>query len=184
MVEKIRGAVVEEGEGYLVVECGCFAFKLLTPRYEGLAGREISLFTEIVIPSEGSPVLYGFKTKEERNLFRLLVKVPKVGSKVALSVLSHFSPNELSSIVREGKSEELLRVPGLGKKLAQRIIVELRGKLEEEGGNVPEELYSLLRSLGYKKQEIREALREVELSSLPVEEALKVALRRLSGETS
>ncbi|WP_456342653.1 Holliday junction branch migration protein RuvA [Thermovibrio sp.] len=179
MVEFITGKVVERGEEFVVLRSSGFGFKVFTPHPEELSG-EVLLFTELLLPPEGTPLLYGFKTKEERELFKLLQKVPKVGAKVALSMLSKFNPEELKEIILSGDYERLTSVPGLGKKLSQRIVLELRGKLKEEKG-IPEELYRVLKALGYKKGEVKEALKGINLEGLSLEEAVKEAVKRLSG---
>ncbi len=179
MVEFIAGEVVERGEEFVVIRCSQLGFKVLTPRPKELEG-EVLLFTQLVLPSEGSPILYGFRTKEEREIFKLLQKVPKVGTKVALSILSKFSPQELKEIISCGDYQRLTSVQGLGKKLSQRIVLELKGKLEEER-EVPKELYQVLKALGYKKSEVKEALKGINLDGLSLEEAVKEAVKRLSG---
>ena len=110
------------------------------------------------------------------------MKVPKVGSKVALSILSHMEPEEFKRAVADGDAESLSQIPGLGKKLSERIIGELRPKIEEESlKRIPVELYEVLTSLGYKKAEINRALKGINLDGLNINEAVKVALKRLSG---
>ena len=179
MVEFITGEVVERGENFVVLKCGNFGIKVLTPSSKELSGQ-ITLFTQLILPAEGSPTLYGFRTKEEREIFRLLQKVPKVGTKVALSILSNFNPEELKNIVLSGDYEKLTKVPGLGRKLSQRIVLELKGKLKEEG-EIPEELYQVLKALGYKRSEVKSALKGINLEGLSLEEAVKEAVKRLSG---
>ncbi|WP_457677874.1 Holliday junction branch migration protein RuvA [Thermovibrio sp.] len=178
MVEFITGEVVEKGEGFVVVRAGNFGFKVLVPDAEGIEGK-VKLYTYLTIPQEGTPSLYGFKTKEERELFKTLTKVPKVGSKLALSILGSFEYRELLKVIKEGNYKELTKVPGLGEKLSKRVVLELQGKLKEDG--VPRELEEALKRLGYKREEIKEALKGINLSGLKLEEALKLALKRLSG---
>jgi len=178
MVEFVTGEVVEIGPDFVVLRCGNFGLKVLTPVREEMKG-EITLYTELLLPPEGAPVLYGFKTKEERELFRLLQKVPKVGRKVALSILSKFSPEELKEVIASEDHERLTSVPGLGGKLSKRIILELKGKLEER--EVPAELLKVLKALGYTRSEVKEALKGINLEGLTLEEAVRAAVKRLSG---
>ncbi len=185
MIDYLKGIVFKKYGNSLSLLCGPIGFRVLVPvsllnRVE--EGEELSLFTELIIPPEGTPVLYGFLSEEERRLFRELIKVPKVGSKVALSILSHLEPDELKRVIVDGDVELLSQVPGLGKKLSERIVAELRPKLEEEKiKQIPAELYEVLTSLGYKKREINRALKGINLEGLTVNEAVKLALKRLSG---
>ena len=185
MFDYLKGKVFKKYGNALSLLCGCVGFKVFVPvslLSEVNEGDELELFTELVVPPEGTPTLYGFRSEEERKLFRELVKVPKVGSKVALSVLSHLEPEELKRTVFEGDVESLSRVPGLGKKLSERIVAELRPKFEEEKvREIPAELYEILTSLGYKKSEINSALKGINLEGLTVNEAVKLALKLLSG---
>ena len=185
MVDFLKGKVFKKYGNALSLLCGFIGFKVFVPvsfLNEVNEGEEVELFTELILPPEGTPALYGFRSEEERKLFRELVKVPKVGSKVALSILSHMEPGEFKRAVSEGDVESLSRVPGLGKKLSERIVSELRPKLEEEKiKQVPAELYEVLTSLGYKKSEINRALKGINLDGLSINEAVKLVLKRLSG---
>lgn len=188
MIDYLKGRVFKKYENRISLLCGPIGLKVLVPVYllqEIEEGEEICLFTEFVLPPEGTPTLYGFKEEEERELFRELVKIPKVGSKVALSVLSHMRPEEFKRAVAEKDVETLSGIPGLGRKLSERIISELHGKLEEEVlKKVPEELYEVLSSLGYRKTEVNRALKGINLEGLNLEEAVKLALKRLSRSSS
>lgn len=184
MIDFIEGEVVEVGKGYGVLKVGSFGLRVLTSS-PLCKGQRALLFTELIFPQEGVPLLYGFLTKEERELFRELVKVPKVGAKVALSILSAFSPEEVKEAVFSGDFEKLTRVPGLGKKLSQRIVLELRGRLKEkELREIPTDLLEVLKSLGYSRREIGDALKGVNLQGLSLEEAVKEALKRLAENRS
>ena len=184
MVDRVKGVVVDKYPDSLSLSVGPVALRVFVPTSllgSLSVGDSVELFTELLLPQEGPMALYGFSTKEERELFRKLTKVPKVGSKLALSILSHFSPEELKAAVESGDVEALSAVPGLGKKLSQRLILELKGKLKEPS-QVPSELLELLLSLGYKKREVEKALKGLSFQGLSPEEALKLALKRLSGE--
>ncbi len=179
MVEYVKGELREKGENYAVIEVGGFGIKVLVPKIGAEEGQEVKLFTFLILPPEGTPTLYGFESKEEREFFKKLQKVQKVGSKVALSILAHLSVSELKEVILSGDYERLSQVPGLGKKLSRRIVVELKGEVEEK--KVPEELYRALKSLGFKREEITQAVKGINLEGLSLEEALKEALKRLSG---
>ncbi|TCK04636.1 Holliday junction branch migration protein RuvA [Phorcysia thermohydrogeniphila] len=183
MVDLVRGTVVYKYPDSISVLCGSFALRVFVPLRvltEVKEGDTVELFTKLILPPEGTPTLYGFKTLGERSLFETLLKIPKVGAKVAMSIISHFSKEELEAIVSAGDVKALSSVPGLGKKLSERIILELRGKLERSV-EVPEELMEVLLSLGYSKKEIVVKLKGVNLSGLTLEEAVKLAVQKLSG---
>jgi Holliday junction DNA helicase RuvA len=183
MVDLVRGTVIRKYPDSLSVLCGSFALKIFVPLRlltEVKEGDAVELFTKLILPPEGTPTLYGFETKEERSLFETLLKIPKVGAKVAMGIISHFSKEELEAIVSAGDAKTLSSVPGLGKKLSERIILELKGKLNERTP-LPKELVDVLTSLGYSKREIISKLKSDELGTLPLEEAVKLAVQKLSG---
>jgi len=183
LIDFIEGEVVEAGEGYAVLKVGSFGIRVLTPG-KLKEGERALLFTELSIPQEGTPSLYGFRSREERELFKKLTKVPKVGAKAALSILSAFPPEELKEVVISGDYERLTSVPGLGKKLSQRIVLELKGKLKAEGQELPQELLEVLKALGYSRREVQSSLKGINLEGLTLEEAVKETLKRLSGRKS
>ena len=181
MIDYLKGKVLRKYENAVTLLCGSVGFKVYVPSRlisEVSVGEEVELFVEPVFPQEGAPSLFGFPTEEERETFRELLKIPKVGSKVALSIVSAFSPEELRGIVASQDVETLSSVHGLGKKLSRRIISELSTKLKEKA-NVPEEVVGALLSLGYKKGEINRYLAGVNFEGLSVEEGIKRALQIL-----
>ncbi|SMO58597.1 Holliday junction DNA helicase subunit RuvA [Balnearium lithotrophicum] len=183
MFDFLRGVVFKKYLDSISLLTGGIGFKVHVPTHtlnEVEEGEEVGLFVEPVFPPEGTPILYGFKTLEEREIFRELLKIPKVGSKIALSVLSTFSPEELYEIFKTRDVELLSSVPGLGKKLSARIINELSGKFEGEV-SIPVEVYEVLLSLGYKKGEILSSLKGINLRGMRTEDAVKEALKHLSG---
>jgi Holliday junction DNA helicase RuvA len=183
MIDLVRGTVVHKYPDSISVLCGSFALRIFVPLRvltEVKEGDVVELFTKLILPPEGTPTLYGFETQKERSLFETLLKIPKVGSKVAMSIISHFSKEELEAIVSTGDVKALSSVPGLGKKLSERIILELKGKLERDV-DIPEELVEVLVSLGYSKREIVSKLKGMNLAGLRLEEAVKLAVQKLSG---
>ncbi|RUM88782.1 MAG: hypothetical protein DSZ25_01680 [Thermovibrio sp.] len=185
MFDYLKGEVFRKYSASISLLCGSIGFKVFVPLSllrELSEGEVVELFVEPVFPPEGAPVLYGFKSEEERELFRELLKIPKVGSKVALSILSHLTPERLMDIVESGNVEELSSVPGLGRKLSLRIIGELSGRLEKKS-SIPQEVVEVLLSLGYKRSEI-DSLKGINLTDMSIEEAVKEAVKRLSGRRS
>jgi len=183
MVDLLRGRVIYKYPDGISLLCGCVAFKVFVPvrlLTEVKEGDTLELFTKLILPPEGTPTLYGFRSREERSLFETLLKIPKVGTRVAMSIISHFSREELEAIVSAGDARTLSSVPGLGKKLSERIILELKGKLEEKV-TLSDELVEALISLGYSKKEIMSKLKELDFNNLSLEEAVKLAVQKLSG---
>jgi holliday junction DNA helicase RuvA len=141
VIASIAGEVLVRRGDHVVVATNGVGYRLSvsaeTLRAVPAAGQDISLHTHL-IAKDDALALYGFATEEERDLFLMLISVGNVGPKVALAILSGAAPRELLSIIAAGDAKRFQAVPGVGKKTAERIIVELRekiaGELEEAGG--------------------------------------------------
>ncbi|MEO2069092.1 MAG: Holliday junction branch migration protein RuvA [Desulfurobacteriaceae bacterium] len=184
-MEFLKGKVVSKSAGYVVVECGCFGIKVIVPSKlceKVKEGKDIFLFTKLVFPQEGTPVIYGFESMEERNLFEILIRIPKVGSKVALSIISSFDIEELKKVVLSNDVKALSQIPGLGKKLSERVILELRERFSFETENNFNEVMEALTSLGYSKKEILEVLNGIDFENLSFQEVVKIVAKELSGK--
>ena len=133
MIASIRGAVAERRAGHVVVECSGVGYRLAvsaeTLRHVPAAGEEALLHAHLVLRDEGIQ-LFGFATEEERALFLMLIGVQGVGPKVALAVLSGGPPRDLLRAIGAGDGARFQAVPGIGRRTAERIIVELREKVE------------------------------------------------------
>ena len=185
-------------EPYLaVIDCGGVGYACRTTSYTLSAlkkGDKGKLFTHLNV-REDAMELYGFATQEELNLFQHLISVSGVGPKAALSVLSAATPQNLALSIVTGDEKALTAAPGIGKKIAQRIILELKDKLAKEqssfsaqgGGAVPvslpgdkgNEAAAALAVLGYGSQEISLALKGVDMDALPLEEIIRQALKKM-----
>jgi len=171
VIALISGKVAVRRGDHVVVDCGGVGYRLAvsaeTLKHVPAAGREVSLHTHMVVRDDAL-ALYGFATEEERDLFLMLLGVQSVGPKVALAVLSGAPPRELLAVVAGGDVSRLQAAPGVGKRTAERIIVELREKV---GAALPEGSISVARSddpatlareallgLGYNVSEIDELL--------------------------
>ncbi|HEX8066410.1 MAG TPA: Holliday junction branch migration protein RuvA [Thermoleophilaceae bacterium] len=136
MIASVRGEVTVRRPDHVVVECGGVGYRLAvssnTLRAVPKAGREALLHTHLVLRDDGMH-LYGFGSEEERELFLMLVGVQGVGPKVALAVLSGGTPRELLNAIASGDSARFQAVPGIGKRTAERVIVELRERVAGEG---------------------------------------------------
>ena len=193
MYEYIQGKLAELAPAYAVVETGGVGYLLhiSLQTYSEIEGRsEVKLFTHFVV-REDAQLLYGFATKTERELFRHLISVSGVGGNTARMILSTYSPRELQGIITSGNAVLLKTVTGLGRKTAQKIIGELRGKLmapgADDGGAQPgaggsfDEALAALSMLGFARAPAEKVLRGVlrESPAAPVEELIRMALKKL-----
>lgn len=201
MIGYIRGELLEKWDrGCLVLTGGGVGYVLhvATPVVNDLPakGGEVSLYVHTVV-REDALELYGFATFDDRSVFETLIGVTKLGPKTALSILSFFTADELREVTARGDVEALTRVPGIGKKSAQRIFVELQYKLEARSGASPEfaakgagaggvfrDSLAGLTNLGYSEAEAGSALRRVfdAEPDLDVSQALRQALKLLASE--
>jgi len=192
MLYSIFGKLVMKGENFLAIEAsGGIGFKIFaserTIRRAGTVGGETKLFTHFHV-REDAQELYGFLSEDELSFFELLISVSGVGPKSALSVIDVATLEELSAAIHEGRPDLLTKASGIGRKSAERIIIELRNKVASSGsGAVVEkmdtdvDLVEALSSLGYRREEAREALAKVPGDITGIEARLKEALRILSG---
>jgi holliday junction DNA helicase RuvA len=201
VIERLTGNLVHKGPTQVQVEAGPICLELSVPLSTSQrlpeAGSACALWTHLVWREDG-PSLFGFLTKAERELFRLLILVQGVGPRIALSVLSHLTPAELASQIRQRALEGLTQVPGIGPKTAGRILVELGprvdrmdpaafgGEVPGEGGPTPaggEDAVSALTALGYAAKDAQKAVARVlrEDASIGVDECIRRALKALVG---
>lgn len=180
------------GANYIVVEIGGIGFKVHVPttflaRY-GRPGREVQLFTYLHV-RENEMSLYGLESEEALAFFQLLLGVSGIGPKVALAMLSTAEVDLIRQAIARGDVEYLTRIPGIGKKVAQRIILDLKGKLEAEDlapaaplSPVDRDVIAALTSLGYSLSEAREAIASLPEEDMPLEERLLRALSYFGQE--
>lgn len=189
MIASLRGRVLTRGENHLVLEVGGIGFQVHTPtsllNQLGSLGGEVQFFTHLHV-RENELTLYGFGSEEELTLFNLLLGVNGVGPKSALAILSVLPPDAFRTAVAAGDPTLLQRTPGIGKKTAERIILDLKDKVVKEGW-VPlpaafpaePEVVAALTSLGYSLTEVRGALASLPQEEMAVEEKVMLALRHL-----
>ncbi|MBI2846790.1 MAG: Holliday junction branch migration protein RuvA [Chloroflexi bacterium] len=178
------GVVVNVGGVSLLVHVPASTMESLG----GIGGR-VRLYTYLYF-KEDNLALYGFSSPEERELFQMLIGVERVGPRGALSMLSAMRAESLAKAIASEDVERLTQVPGVGKKLAARLILELKGKLEKRWGAAlpqPQEdsdVLSALISLGYSPAEARTALSNLAPSpNLPLEERIRLALQHLGSRS-
>ena len=149
-------------------------------------GEKVTLLTHFVV-REDAQILYGFATAPERDAFRELVKISGVGPRTALSVLSGMSVTELAQAVTAQESGRLVKVPGIGKKTAERLLLELKGKIGADTGaqslfannNDQNDIQQALMALGYSDKEASAALKKLP-PDVGVSEGIKLALKALT----
>ena len=193
----VNGTVAEIDAGLAVIDCGGVGYAVYTSTYsqsQMKQGQICKVFTHCNIREDAFDI-YGFTTREELECFRLMIGVTGVGPKAALAILSAVSPQNFTLAVLTGDEKALVAAQGVGKKLAQRIILELKDKLgsaelDFSGGSgaaaaVPNlaggsaaEASAALAALGYSQSEIGAALRGVDMAQ-PVEDIIRCALRNL-----
>jgi Holliday junction DNA helicase RuvA len=185
MIAFLEGEVVEKGAGRVVLAVGGVGYELAAPTstVSGLpaVGRSAVVHTRLVVRDD-QMILYGFSSPDERQLFDLLIGVTGVGPKVALAFLSTLRPDALRRAVVAGDVAALTVVPGVGKKVAQRVVLDLRDELGGEGellAGPMSEVREALVSLGLSPQEASEALQGIEADGRPVEDLLREALQRV-----
>lgn len=192
MIYSLAGMLVHKGPDFAVIECAGVGYQVHCGARHLAAlpppGTEIRVLTHLV-HREDAMMLLGFATPEDRDLFLLLCGVDKVGPKLAMNILGTLSAAELSGAIVENNPRRLTQVPGVGPKLAQRIVLELKDRLSGRREPLPDEPSALpadlaeaelaLLSLGYTAGEAHAALARVP-SGTPVEEAIRMAIRALS----
>jgi len=193
MLEFIKGQINELTPAYVVVEnmnTGYFVNISLNTYSQISANNECSLFIHEIV-KEDAYVLYGFADKKEREIFRNLISVSGVGANTACMMLSSLSPGELQNAIVNGQVNTLKSIKGIGAKSAQRIIIDLKDKLEKEGieeqniksedNTIKEEALSALITLGFPKKNVEKVLETLihKEPGLNVEDLVKKALKKL-----
>ena len=190
MIGRLRGTLIGKQPPSLVVDVGGVGYELEAPMSTFFdlpeIGREVSLFTHYAV-KEDTAVLYGFLRDTERALFRNLQKVSGIGAKISLAVLSGVSTDEFARLIQLGDIAALTRIPGIGKKTAERMLVELRDRVADLGsaaatsGGVPNdpvaEATVALQALGYKPVEVTRLVRDAAASGDRAEDIIRKALK-------
>lgn len=194
----IKGSLEVKTKGYIVVECGGIGYKIFMSDKSlneiGNIGDNVKVYTHYHV-REDEISLYGFKTDEELRMFELLLSVSGIGAKSAITMLSNIEPSEFAFAVISDDVNRMTKIPGIGKKTAQRLILELKDKLkseeiernkeeiekeikEVEGLN---EAIAALQVLGYSRREIDIAFEKADLSGLSTEDIIKKGLMLLAN---
>ena len=190
----LAGTVAYMEQNLAVIDCGGVGYACATTNHtlsQLQQGKQAKLYTYLHV-KEDAMDLFGFYTQNELNSFKLLINVSGVGPKAALAILSSSTPEQLALAIVTGDERVLTAAPGIGKKIAQRIILELKDKLAKEdlsaikagkpaakAGAKTTEALSALMVLGYSQQEISVALKGIDVDALPLEEIIRQALRKM-----
>jgi Holliday junction DNA helicase RuvA len=193
MIGSLRGRLAAKHAPVIVVECAGVGYEVETPMSTFLelsaVGSDVSLHTHLQVRDDAH-ILYGFATSEEKNLFRLLLKVNGVGAKMALAILSGMGVADFERSVRFEDAAMLVKIPGVGKKTAERLIIEMRDRIETSPAQAvlakgPDlrtdprsEAIDALVALGYKPAEVRKLLATFDLEGKSAEDIIRRALRQ------
>ena len=195
MIGHLKGQIISKNPPEIVMEVGGIGYELHCPMstfYElGNSNDEILLFTHLNI-KEDAHTLFGFISKDEKNIFRELIRVNGVGPKVALAILSHLSVASLIESIATEDSDLLAKTPGIGKKTALKLIVELQDRLSKidlfgspgassqfKGSSNPnaKQAIEALQSLGFKTKEANKMVSKIEDKALTTEQLIRLALQ-------
>ena len=193
MIGRLSGKLIEKQPPQIIVDVQGLGYEVDVPmstfyNLPGL-GETITLFTHLVV-REDAHLLYGFGSDDERRAFRQLLKISGVGPKLALSVLSGLSVADLAQTVAMQETGRLTKIPGVGKKTAERLVLELRDKLDHvpsvAGSSTPlkansGDVLNALLALGYNEREAQWALKQIP-NDLTVSESIRQALKQLSKQ--
>ncbi len=197
MIGRLQGTILEKQPPLLLIDVHGVGYELeasmSTFYHLPECGESIILHTHLVV-REDAQLLYGFHTLSERQMFRNLIKISGVGPKLALTILSGMSAEDFSRCILESDSKALTRLPGVGKKTAERLVIELKDRLEKEdvfklpGVATPAErqvnpvndAVSALISLGYKAQQASQMIRDIDIEDKSTEDIIRAALQGAS----
>jgi Holliday junction DNA helicase RuvA len=202
MIGQIRGIILEKQPPQLLIDVQGIGYEIDAPMSTFYqlpdVGQQIKLFTHFVV-REDAHHLYGFFTQDERHLFRTLLKVNGVGPRLALTILSSATPDEFVRCVLNNDTASLVNLPGIGKKTAERLVIEMRDKLsgwQHSANNTSikldqpaaagrnqtlQDAIAALLALGYKQQEANRAVTKIDDGNATSEELIKRALRALTA---
>ena len=192
MIGRIQGVLLEKNPPQILVECAGVGYEVEVPMstFYNLPGpgAPVTLLTHLVV-REDAQLLYGFATEDERRLFRDLLRVTGIGPKIGLALLSGIDVETFMRCVEAEDAEALTRIPGIGRKTAERLLVEMRDRIRAlgqlpptaaksaAGGGARAEAFSALVALGYRPVEVNRLLQGVEQEGAGTEELIRRALQ-------
>lgn len=195
MIGSLRGRLAFKQAPQIVIECGGVGYEVETPMSTFLdlpeVGADLFLFTHLLV-REDAQILYGFATSDDRLLFRTLLKVNRVGAKMALGVLSAMTADDFRRCVEYEDTTTLSKIPGVGRKTAERLIVEMRDRIDTalpatagsarigSGASARSEAFDALLSLGYKPNEINKLIGKLDTDNQSAEDIIRQALKQVA----
>ncbi|MDT7927923.1 Holliday junction branch migration protein RuvA [Tepidimonas sp.] len=190
MIGKLTGTLLDKHPPQIVVDCHGVGYEVEVPMstFYGLpaTGERVALLTHLVV-REDAHLLYGFASAAERDAFRALIKISGVGPRIALALLSGLSVAEIAQAVAAQEASRLVKIPGIGKKTAERLLLELKGKLAPDlapptaapVSDAHADIQQALLALGYHEREAAAALQALP-ADVGVSEGIKLALKALA----
>ena len=194
MIGSLRGTLAAKHAPQIVVECHGVGYEVETPMSTFLAlpgvGEDILLHTHLLV-REDAQILFGFSSLEERSLFRMLLKISGVGAKMGLAILSTMSVSDFQRCVEYEDAAMLVKIPGVGKKTADRLIIEMRDKIDKTpavpgvtrvvaDANPRSEAVDALLALGYKAGEVNKLIGSLDIDGKSAEDIIRLALRQVA----
>ena len=193
MIGRIKGNLVEKIPPFILLDCQGVGYEIEVPMTTFFdlpdEGSEVSLLTHLVV-REDAHLLFGFATTSERHMFRQLIKVNGIGAKVALSILSSIESNELTNAIKTDDTNMLIKIPGIGKKTAERLVLELKDRVKDievtqASKNVItniDDIENALISLGYSASQASIAIKALP-DNISVNDGIRQALKSFSNNT-
>lgn len=193
MIGRIHGTLIDQAPPQILVDCHGVGYELLLPMSSfyklPAVGQTVTLLTQLIV-REDAQALYGFETPGEREAFRQLIKISGVGPRTALAILSGLSVADLALAVSTQEAGRLVKIPGIGKKTAERLLLELKGKMGSDlagtttggiaqAGGAGADILQALLALGYSEKEAAAALKALP-PDVGVSEGIKLALKKLA----
>jgi len=195
MIGTLRGRLAAKQAPGIIIECSGVGYEVETPMSTFLElpaiGEELFIHTHMLV-REDAQLLYGFATIDERHLFRTLLKVSGVGAKMGLAILSAMTVSDFERYVQLEEAAMLVKIPGVGKKTAERLIIEMRDKIDKGtgvastpgagrvSGDERSEAVDALVSLGYKPAEVKRLLSQIDVKDKSAEDIIRLALRQVA----
>jgi Holliday junction DNA helicase RuvA len=192
MISSLRGRLAAKQAPHIVIECQGIGYEVETPMSTFLdlpaIGEELFIHTHMLV-REDAQLLYGFASEAERALFRTVLKISGVGAKMGLAILSAMSQADFQRCVEYEDTATLVKIPGVGKKTAERLIIEMRDKFKDSTGapnpskvstpaNPKSEAVDALVSLGYKVNEVNKLIAHMDVDGMSAEDIIRQALRQ------
>jgi Holliday junction DNA helicase RuvA len=192
MISSLRGLLATKQAPHIVIECQGVGYEVETPMSTFLdlpaVGQELFIHTHMLV-REDAQLLYGFSSEAERALFRTVLKISGVGAKMGLAILSAMSEADFRRCVEYEDTAMLVKIPGVGKKTAERLIIEMRDKFKDSTGspgpskvsapaNPKSEAVDALVSLGYKVNEVNKLIGHMDVDGKSAEDIIRQALRQ------